>query len=125
MNDKCVKPKSNEDFLLWLKEIMQCRPKGNAYLESQRGIEVARLCIDFERNNYSWRRSDIDTFWIDVQLLTKYKLTDNEVCFVMKMQAGVDNYVQNSQERNAYAEMMRGIKKLRQINSTRELPTKE
>lgn len=105
----------NSTFLKWLTDVMRCRPKDNYYLESERGIEVAKLCIDFERNNYDWRRSDVDTFWIDVQLFVKYKLSDNEVIFAMKMQAGVDEYKKHSPERNAYAEFMRGLDKMRKL----------
>ena len=60
-------------FKEWLFQIMIRRPKNNAYLESERGMEISKLCIDTERELHSWRRSDVDTFWIYVQLFTKYK----------------------------------------------------
>ncbi len=92
---------------------MTVRPKGNCYLDSERGLEIGRLCIAYERNNFNWRRSDTDTFWIDVQLFTKYKLSDDEIQFAMGMQPGIENYKRHSKERNAYAEYMRGLTKLR------------
>ena len=105
----------NEDFKLWLVEVMKQRPKGNYYLDCPRGMEVGKLCIDFERDNFSWRRSDADAFWIDVQMFVKYKLTDEEIIFTMKMQPGVENYKKHADERNAYAEYKRGLDKLRAI----------
>lgn len=110
-----------KDYMMWLKEMMSQRPKGNMYLDSDRGIEVAKLCLAFEKENFSWRRSDEDTFWIDVQCFVKYKLTNEEIIFTMKMQPGVENYKKHSEERNAYAEMMRGLTKLRQINSRKQM----
>lgn len=110
-------PKDNIDYKLWLVEVMKNRPKGNYYLDCPRGIEVGKMCIDFERDNYSWRRSDEDTFWIDVALFVKYKLSDNEIIFIMKMQAGVENYHKHAKEKNAYAEFMRGLDKLRKLNA--------
>jgi len=107
----------NKDFLIWLASIMKLRPKNNSYLESPRGIEIAKLCIDHERENFSWRRSDTDTFWIDVQLFTKYKLDDKEIIFALNLQPGIDNYQEHSAERKAYAEFMRGLQKLRRIES--------
>ena len=107
--------KGEEDWKMWLLRVMQNRPKGNMFLDSPRGIEVGKLCIDFDRQNYSWRRSDTDTFCIDVQLFVKYKLSDDEILFAMKMQAGVDEYRKHSDERNAYAEFMRGLDKMRKL----------
>ena len=94
---------------------MMRRPKNNSYLDSERGIEVGKLCIAVERELHSWRRSDVDTFWIDVQLFTKFKLDDNEIIFILKQQPGINNYAKHSLERKAYAEMMRGLKKLREF----------
>lgn len=105
----------NTDWLEWLAEIMTHRPKNNAFLESPRGIEVGRLCIAFERDNFSWRRSDTDTFWIDVQLFVKYKLSDEDILFALRMQGGTENYRKHAEERNAYAEFMRGLMRLRQF----------
>lgn len=106
-------------FRQWLVGVMRNRPKGNMYLDCPRGIEVGRLCIDFERQNYSWRRSDEDTFWIDVQLFVKYKLSNEDIVFTMKMEAGVENYKKHADERKAYAEFMRGLSKLRKIESNK------
>lgn len=103
------------DFKEWLTEVMLCRPKGNEYLESDRGIEIGQLCIDLNREMFSWRRADPDVFWIDVMLYTKYNFSDGEVDFVEHFQPGVEQFKKHSQERNAYAEMMRGMQKLRQI----------
>ncbi len=106
----------SDGFNIWLAQIMSVRPKGNKYLDSERGIEVGKLCIDIERELFSWRKSDIDTFWVDVQLFVKYKLSNEDIEFICKMQPGIDNYAENSAERNAYAEMMRGINKLKKLN---------
>lgn len=108
---------SNEEYLDWLSKTLALRPPKNYYIDSPRGVEVVKLILDFERDNFSWRRSDEDTFWIDVQLFVKYKLTNEEIIFVIKMQGGIENNKKFSQEKNAYAEMMRGIKKLREINN--------
>lgn len=105
----------NQDYLLWLAEVMKNRPKGNYYLDCPRGIEVGQLCLAYERDNFSWRRSDEDTFWIDIQMFVKYKLTDEEIIFAMNLQPGVENYKKFTDERNAYAEYKRGLDKLRKI----------
>jgi len=73
------------------------------------------LLEDFERETFNWRRGDPDTFWIDVQLFTKYKLSDEDIKFVLKMQAGIDQHSNYADERNAYAEMIRGMNKLKKI----------
>lgn len=99
----------------WLAKVMQNRPKGNMYLDSPRGMEVAKMCLAYEKQDFTWHRSDEDTFWIDVQMFVKYKLTDEEILFAMKQQPGVDNYRKHSEEKNAYAEFMRGLTKLRNI----------
>lgn len=102
-------------WLEWLAKVMHNRPKGNMYLDSPRGIEVAKMCLAFEKQDFTWHRSDEDTFWIDVQMFVKYKLTDEEIIFAMKQQPGVDNYRKHAAEKNAYAEFMRGLQKLRNI----------
>ncbi len=98
-----------------LTKIMLNRPNGNDFLESDRGMEIGKFCLAKERELFSWRRSDPDTFWIDVQLFTKYKLSNNEIAFIMERQPGIEEYKEHSKERRAYAEMMRGIKKLRHL----------
>lgn len=103
------------DFKEWLTEVMLCRPKDNEYLESDRGMEIGQLCIDLNREKFAWRRADPDEFWIDVMLYTKYNLSDGQVDFIENYQPGVEQFKKHSQERNAYAEMMRGMQKLRQI----------
>lgn len=105
----------NQDWLKWLAAVMQNRPKGNAYLDSERGFDVGRLCINLNREMFSWRRSDVDTFWLDVQLYTKYKLTDEQISFIEKMQAGIEQHKENAEERKAYAEMIRGMTKLKEL----------
>ncbi len=105
----------DKTWLVWLAKVMSMRPKNNAYLNSPRGIEVGKLCLDFERQDYNWHRSEEETFWIDVQLFVKYKLSDEDILFILKQQPGTENYQKHSEERNAYAEMMRGIGKLRRI----------
>lgn len=105
-----------EVFREWLAKVMSERPKGNMYLDSPRGVEVTKLCLAFEKQDFSWHRSDEDTFWIDVQMAVKYNLSDEEILFMMKQQPGVENYRKHAEERNAYAEFMRGLTKLRNIN---------
>lgn len=100
----------------WLADVMKIRPSGNRYLDSPRGMEIGRLALDFERENFSWRRSDVDTFWLDVMLCTKYKLSDEDCLFVFRKQPGIDNYKMHAEERKAYREMMRGIEKLKKCN---------
>lgn len=102
-------------WLEWLDKVMKSRPSGNILLDSQRGIEGGRLCHELEKKDFNWHRSDEDTFWIDIQLFVKYGLSDQDIITVCRMQPGVENYKKHSEERNAYAEMMRGIKKLRGI----------
>lgn len=102
-------------WLNWLAKVMQSHPKGSMYLDSPRGLEVSKLCLSYEKWDFTWHRSDEDTFWIDVQLFVKYKLTDDEILFIMKQQPGADNYRKHAAERNAYAEFMRGLQKLRNI----------
>lgn len=99
----------------WLAEVMTHRPQRNKYLDCKRGIEIGRLCIDIERELFSWRRSDPDTFWIDVQLFVKYKLSDSDIEFILRHQPGIGSHTANAEERNAYAEMMRGLNKLKQF----------
>lgn len=99
----------------WLATVMQNRPKNNRYIDSERGIEIAKLVFNFERDNFNWRRSDEDTFWVDIQLFVKYKISDDEVLFICKNQGGIENFKKHSEERNAYAEMMRGLEKLRRL----------
>ncbi|MDE7180075.1 MAG: hypothetical protein K2N88_02620 [Muribaculaceae bacterium] len=113
--------KEDSIWLEWLKRVMELRPKDSPYLDSPRGIEVTKLCLAFEKQDFNWHRSDEDAFWIDVQMYVKYKLSDEDILFIMKQQPGVVNYSKHAAERNAYAEMMRGIKKLRQINFQREI----
>ena len=105
----------NQDWLKWLAAVMQNRPKGNAYLDSERGLAIGSLCINLNREMFSWRRSDVDTFWLDVQLYTKYKFTDEQISFIEKMQAGIDQHKEHSEERKAYAEMIRGMTKLKEL----------
>ena len=102
-------------WLKWLAKVMSERPKGNMYLDSPRGIEVTKMCLAYEKQDFTWHRGDEDTFWIDVQMFVKYKLTDEDILFTMKQQPGVENYRKHSEEKNAYAEFMRGLKKLRNI----------
>lgn len=108
------------DWLNWLNTVMRCRPSGNSYLDSERGIEVGKIALQAERENFAWRRGDPEYFWIDVQLMTKYKLSDDEIRFVIKMQAGHRQYAEHADERKAYAELVRGIEKLREIEAKKE-----
>lgn len=99
----------------WLAKVMLSKPKGNKLLDSKRGIEVTKLMLDCERKSFNWRRGDWDAFWIDVQMAVKYKLTDTEIRFMMRQQPGITNHDTHKEERNAYAEMMRGMEKLMKI----------
>lgn len=103
------------DFKEWLAEVMQSRPKANEYLDSDRGMEIGKLCIDLNRETFAWRRADPDVFWLDVQLYTKYKLSDGQVEFLETFEPGVEQFKKHSQERVAYAEMIRGMQKLRRL----------
>lgn len=105
-------------WLNWLKDTLANRPaRPNRYIDSERGVEVVKLCLDFEHDNFSWRRSDEDTFWLDVQMFVKYRLSDEEILFCAKMQGGIENNKKHSEERNAYAEVKRGLEKLRALNA--------
>ena len=95
---------------------MATKPVGNELLESQRGQEVVDLLLDLERADFNWHRGDADTFWIDAQMCIKYQLSNAEIKFLAKQQPGVVNYQKHSKERNAYAEMMRGLQKLKELN---------
>ena len=101
----------------WLNMVLINKPEGNPYLDCKRGVEVTSLMLNFELNDFNWHRGDADVFWIDVQMCVKYKLSDEEILFMMKQQPGTENYKKHSNERNAYAEMMRGLNKLRLIIS--------
>lgn len=101
------------DWLKWLADTMSRRPKGNSYIECPRGIEVGDLLLAHEREMFPWRRSDPDTFWIDVQLFVKYRLSDDDIRFIASFEPGIDQYRLHAEERHAYAEMTRGLKKLR------------
>lgn len=103
------------DWGEWLCKTMPLRPKGNQYIDSKRGEEVATLCLAFERKNFSWRRSDPDTFWVDIQLFVKYGLSDDDIIFICSAQPGVNEYKEHKEERKAYSEMMRGMQKLKDI----------
>lgn len=103
-------------WLEWIAEVMATKPVGNELLESQRGQEVVDLLLDLERADFNWHRGDADTFWIDAQMCIKYQLSNAEIKFLAKQQPGVVNYQKHSKERNAYAEMMRGLQKLKELN---------
>lgn len=105
-------------YLSWLGEVLSSRPKNSYLIESSRGKEVEKLCLEIEKESFNWRRSDEDTFWVDVQLFIKYKLSNEEIKFVCNQQPGIKNYKKHSKERNAYAEMMRGMEKLRKFIKT-------
>lgn len=103
-------------WLEWIAEVMATKPVENELLESQRGQEVVDLLLDLERNDFNWHRGDADTFWIDAQMCIKYQLSNAEIKFLAKQQPGVVNYKKHAKERNAYAEMMRGLEKLKELN---------
>ena len=106
----------DEVWLEWIAEVMTTKPAHNELLESQRGQEVVDLLLDLERADFNWHRGDADTFWIDAQMCIKYQLSNAEIKFLAKQQPGVVNYQKHSKERNAYAEMMRGLQKLKELN---------
>lgn len=112
-----MKPKNDDIWHDWIATVMAQKPQNNRWIDSKRGQQVTKLCLNFERDDYNWHRSDTDTFWLDVQLFVKYKLPDKEIRFILKQQPGIQNYSKHSDERKAYAEFMRGLEKLRKINS--------
>lgn len=103
-------------WLEWIAEVMATKPVGNELLDSQRGQEVVDLLLDLERADFNWHRGDPDVFWIDAQMCIKYQLSNAEIKFLAKQQPGTVNYQKHSKERNAYAEMMRGLQKLKELN---------
>ena len=112
-----MKSKDDNIWYEWIATVMAQKPQKNRWIDSKRGQEVVKMCINFERDDYNWHRSDTDTFWLDVQMFVKYKLSDKEIRFILKQQPGIQNYSKHSDERTAYAEFMRGLEKLRKINS--------
>ena len=106
----------DEVWLEWIAEVMATKPVGNELLESQRGQEVVDLLLDLERADFNWHRGDADVFWIDAQMCIKYQLSNAEIKFLAEQQPGVVNYKKHGKERNAYAEMMRGLQKLKELN---------
>ena len=103
-------------WLEWIAEVMATKPVDNELLDSQRGQEVVDLLLDLERADFNWHRGDPDVFWIDAQMFIKYQLSNAEIKFLAKQQPGVVNYKKHAKERNAYAEMMRGLQKLKELN---------
>lgn len=103
-------------WLEWIAEVMATKPVGNELLDSKRGQEVVDLLLDLERADFNWHRGDPDVFWIDAQMCIKYQLSNAEIKFLAKQQPGVANHQKHSKERNAYAEMMRGLQKLKELN---------
>lgn len=106
---------TDPDWQRWLADTMSRRPRGNSYVECERGIEVGGLLLAIERGTFAWRRSDPDTFWLDVQLFVKYRLSDDDIGFIASLQPGVDQYRLHAEERKAYAEMQRGLNKLKSL----------
>lgn len=100
----------------WLMRVMSNEPRNNPHIQSDRGQELLTVALEEEKRAFNWRRSDVDTFWIDLQLAIIYGLDDSEFRFLCRMQAGVDNHEKHAQERNAYAEMKRGLEKLKKLN---------
>lgn len=103
-------------WLEWIAEVMATKPVSNELLDSQRGQEVVDLLLDLERADFNWHRGDPDVFWIDAQMCIKYQLSNAEIKFLASQQPGVANYQKHAKERNAYAEMMRGLQKLKELN---------
>ena len=112
-----MKSKDDNIWYEWVATVMSQKPLKNKWIDSKRGQQVTKLCLNFERDDYNWHRSDTDTFWLDVQMFVKYKLSDKEIRFILKQQPGVENYSKHSAERNAFAEFKRGLDKLRLLNS--------
>lgn len=116
-----MKPKNDDIWYDWIAIVMAQRPQSNRWIDSKRGQQVTKLCLNFERDDYNWHRSDTDTFWVDVQLFVKYKLSDKEIRFILRQQPGIQNYSKHSDERKAFAEFERGLDKLRVLNSELEM----
>ena len=112
-----MKSKDDNIWYEWVATVMSQKPLKNKWIDSKRGQQVTKLCLNFERDDYNWHRSDTDTFWLDVQMFVKYKLSDKEIRFILRQQPGVENYSKHEAERNAFAEFKRGLDKLRLLNS--------
>lgn len=112
-----MKPKNDDIWYDWIATVMAQKPQNNRWIDSKRGQQVTKLCLNFERDDYNWHRSDTDTFWLDVQMFVKYKLSDKEIRFILRQQPGIQNYSKHSDERKAFAEFKRGLDKLRVLNS--------
>ena len=115
-----MKSKDDNIWYEWIATVMAQKPQKNRWIDSKRGQEVVKMCINFERDDYNWHRSDTDTFWLDVQMFVKYKLSDKEIRFILRQQPGVENYSKHKADRNAFAEFKRGLDKLRLLNSENE-----
>lgn len=107
--------KAETEWMKWLYQVACERREGNPIIESQRGQEIARVALEEAKRAFSWRRDDPESFWLDVYFFTYYGFDDSQVRFVCRTQPGLDNWKENADERNAYAEMMRGMNKLKKL----------
>lgn len=114
-NEFITRTQSESVYLEWLAKVMMYRPPKNMYLDSDRGIEVGKLCLDFCKKDYAWHRTSPDVFWVDCQLFVKYKLSDEEILFILKQQPDTDNFKEHAEERKAFAEFKRGLDKIRKM----------
>ena len=108
----------DKDYYEHLAEIFKNAPTFNPknYAFTKRGIEVTELLLRHEEQQFSWRRSDPDAFWIDVQLMVKFKLSDEEILFMADVQPGINQYKLHKEERDAYRGLIRAFDKLKEIN---------
>lgn len=105
-----------QEWSKWIGNIAIRRPENNHLLESNRGKEIVRVMLEENKRAFNFRRCDYDTFWADAQLFTFYKFDKNEVRFIMRTQMGLTHHDKHREERNAYAEMMRGFDKLKKLH---------
>ena len=78
------------------------------YKEDNQGAEIKGRVAHKEKIG--------ELYTITIQMCIKYQLSNAEIKFLAKQQPGVVNYQKHSKERNAYAEMMRGLQKLKELN---------
>ena len=56
-----MKSKDDNIWYEWVATVMSQKPLKNKWIDSKRGQQVTKLCLNFERDDYNWHRSDTDT----------------------------------------------------------------
>ena len=100
----------------WLMEVAARMPLDNKLIQSEKGQQLLKVMLEEEKRAFNWRRGDSETFWIDLQMFTYYGMGDDSVRFICRTQMGLNNHDKYANERNAYAEMIRWLEKLKKIN---------